>query len=268
MMKKIIILILAIGLHNAYGGRKQTAVELEPPPTTVLKNGNYNSKENLLFDEWVFAVRKYAGEVLRQDKLSSYEYFNLGVWQDIHGAPSKPGRVYKKEFTERGGWSGIFGRADNKVYKDEEWRFLTLEEWIEQVTAYNENAVEIKKINSVSYKRKKLYLMIPGAPSLPEDVYGEKFIERGGWSGIFGTENKVYKDEEWRFLTLEEWIEQVNSYNENAIESRKINSSTYSKKKLYLRIPGAPGNPYTHYKEEFIKKGGWSGIFSHCRSRF
>ena len=230
----------------------------------MLKDETYENKltkQFLLFNEWVFAVQSYAQEVLRQERISSHEYFQNRIYQHIPGAHSNPGRYYKKEFKARGGWGGIFGRADNKVYKDGEWRFLTLDEWIEQVISYNNSAPKNKKINSISYKRKKLYLMIPGAPSVPADVYGEEFRKRGGWGGVIDrVDNKVYKDGEWRFLTLDEWIKQVIAYNEKADKKEKINSSSYSKKKMYLMIPGAPRNPHRQYGEEFRRRGGWGGV--------
>ena len=150
-------------------------------------------------------------------------------------------------------FAGEEGRLDNKIFKDGEWRFLTLEEWIKAVVKYNKTSEET--IHSISYPR--LYRRIPGAPHRVYRTYGPEFKKRDIWFKVHpGKGNKIFKDGEWRFLTLEEWMKEVVKYNETAESTEKIfNLESYEQ--FRLRIPGAVKQPEKHYGPEFKKQQAW-----------
>ncbi len=131
-------------------------------------------------------------------------------------------------------------------------RFLRIEELLEAIKKYNQEAPESKRITTLrSYN--KHYKEIEGAPSAPDQFYGKKEWERiGKWRGFFGKSAIIE--------TLEELLEAVKEYNRKAPESKRI-TSVPSYNKHYKEIEGAPSNPGQSYGVEWEKIGKWRGFF-------
>ncbi len=131
-------------------------------------------------------------------------------------------------------------------------RFLRIEELLEAIKKYNQEAPKSKRITTKS-SYKKHYKEIEGAPSAPDKFYGKKKWERiGKWRGFFGKSPIIE--------TLEELIEAVREYNRKAAESKRI-TSVLSYNKHYKEIEGAPSAPDKFYgKKEWEKIGKWRGF--------
>ena len=195
----------------------------------------------LTWEELRAAIIEYNKRALEGERINSVTYGRGKLYKKISDAPLHPPTFYS-DFKERGGWSALLGKPVKPPPPT-----LTWEELRAAIIEYNKRTPEGKRINSVTYKRDKLYKKIPGAPSEPAAFYPD-FKERGRWPALLGKPPILF----WEELRAE-----IIEYNRRASEGEKIYSVTY--RKLYKKIPGAPSNPsavYPYFKE----RGGWSAL--------
>ena len=196
-------------------------------------------KTHLTWEELREAILEYNKTAPEGERINSNSYLDRKLYKRIPGAPSSPRLLYS-DFKERGGWWALLGKTH-----------LTWEELKEAILEYNKTASEGERINSQSYRKRKLYKRIPGAPSSPRLLYSD-FKERGGWRALLGKTH----------LTWEELREAILEYNKTAPEGERINSQSYLlDRKLYKKIPGAPSDPPVFYSD-FKERGGWWALLS------
>ena len=203
-------------------------------------------------EELIEAVRKYNQEAPKSKRITTKDSYNKH-YKEIDGAPSNPGQSYGAKWEKIGKWPGFFAKLGIRQ------KLETPEELIEAVREYNRKAVESKRITTLrSYK--KHYKEIEGAPSTPNQFYGDKWKKVGKWPGFFEKLGLRKK-----FETPEELIEAVRKYNRKAPESKRI-TTLRSYKKHYKEIEGAPSNPNRTYGAKWKKVGKWRGFFKKCKA--
>lgn len=189
------------------------------------------SNPNLFYSDWVswpdlfgqgvksvISLDQLKKEVRSRGITSSTEYKKR--YQEIPGAPSRPYKVYAEWVS----FYDLFGR--NQPH------FTTFTQL--------KKAVKRLKITSIREYQSK-YTEIPGAPSNPQVVYVDEWVN---YHDFFGRASVKLSLNQLR----------------KALRDRKVTSQK-EYRKIYKQIPGAPSNPFVFYA-----KAGWVS-FTHLFGR-
>ena len=208
-----------------------------------LKDGGFLTLRGL-----IEAVREYNLNTSPEEQITTLLSYSKH-YKKIPGAPAKPGTFYGEEWEKIGKWLGFLGKTP---------LIETILELQKAVREYNSNAPPEEQITTLlSYS--KHYKKIPGAPSAPNQTYGEKWIKIGRWPGFLGKTPLIE--------TILELQKAVREYNSNAPLEEQI-TTQFSYKEHYKKIPDAPSSPDKFYGEEWEKIGKWLGFFGKSKPTF